>query len=58
MKINYEVSTVLNKDQLFALIKESIEKKTDKRLENILWYKSDSDLSCRLTFCDESVEIE
>ena len=59
MKINYEVSVTLDREQLFALIKDSIEKKTGKRLANIMWYYTDNSvISCQLVFCDECVELE
>ena len=41
MKITYQVTATLNREQLFSILKESIEKKTNKKLANFHWDESD-----------------
>ncbi len=59
MKIAYNVSATLDSNQIFALMKEVIEKKTGKMLCDIYW-KNDDDgrTCCELVFRNETVELK
>ena len=59
MNISYNVSAKLDSDQIFALVKESIEEKTGKMLCTICWEQDDAgQIKCELVFRDETVELE
>ena len=60
MKIAYNVSANLDTDQIFALLKEVVEKKTGKMLCNIYWktYDDDGRMYCELVFRNETVELK
>jgi len=57
MKITYETTTTLNQEQLFSIMKEYLEKKTDKRLANFSWKDTDAGMTCTLEFCSETKEL-
>jgi len=59
MNISYNVSAKLDSDQIFALVKESIEEKTSKMLCNIYWEQDDAgQIKCELVFSNETVELK
>jgi hypothetical protein len=58
MKIDYQIAAELNQEQIFAIMRESIEKKTGKQLANIYWNESDAGVSCKLIFRDEPAELK
>ena len=58
MKIQFQTTAILNRDQLFIILKEYIERNTDKKLANIYWNESDSGMYCELIFCNEEVESD
>jgi len=59
MKIDYNVSANLDAAQIFALLKEVVEKKTGKMLCDIYW-KTDveGNPKCELVFRNETVELK
>lgn len=57
MKITYETTATLAQEQIFCLMKESIEKKTGRHLANIYWDDSDAGMTCKLVFCVETEEL-
>jgi len=57
MKITYQTSAVLDREQMFLVFKEFIEKKTGKRLANIGYEDTDDGMTCQLNFCYETEEL-
>ena len=59
MKITYEISANLDHEQIFAMMKESIEEKTGKMLCNIYWEQDDAgEIKCKLIFRNEIEELK
>lgn len=57
MKLTFETKTVLNQEQLFAIMRDYFEKKADKQLANFSWEETDAGMTCELVFCAETKEI-
>jgi hypothetical protein len=55
MNITYETTAELNPDDLYSLVKEYIEKKTGKKINNIYFSESDTGTSAKVVFCKEIV---
>ena len=58
MKITYQTTATLNQDQIFALMKEIVDSKTNKDLCNIYWVLGDNGISCKLLFSNKDEELK
>lgn len=57
MKFDYKITTELDQEQIFEIMREYVANKTGKQLANICWEDSDAGISCELVFCNEPVEL-
>ena len=57
MKISYKTTATLGKEEIYFIIRQYIESKTNKRLIAIDFNDSDDGIQCELVFCEETAEL-
>jgi hypothetical protein len=58
MKLTYQTSTVLDKHQIFEILRQYLEKETGKQLANFYHEETDNGLFFKIYFTDETVELK